>query len=415
MDSVFAPRSLSAQSRSYQPVAIADDRMAWYLYLAETYLFSPFKYEYIQGSRVLPVFKRLGASFDVLSRVGGIEEKADRLISVETGHADSGLFEMLVAVLWAKNGWEKVDLLAPNVSTKCPDIRASSGGQEWFIECKRLAQNSGYSKRERAKWLRMWQMFQSVLEENRLPFLLDFVFHVELESLPDEFLRNELTGKIRLVVPPCSLISNKTWDVTIECVDIEAIQRHLINYRVKWPSGQLNELIGGRRDPSRGFTSMFHAKSGRMGSGKGCNVYIESLDFAAGAFWHCDADRSIEQKARDIRGHLADAVQQLPSDARGVVHIGIETLDGPKVEAKRYARIIKTMGLFDPRGKDLRWIYCHLFQPYAPADQAWAYDETVYPFSLCSRGELEPLASYPVVVDCERNWSDGVHWLRDPP
>jgi len=334
---------------------------------------------------------------------------------VERNQADSGLFEMLVAVLWAKNGWKDVELIPPAPPAKTPDIKAASLKEEWFVECKRLYQSSGYSRREREKWLTMWRLFRGFLSDNQLPYVLDIVFHVELESLPDEFLRDELSRKLGLAAAPCKLISNETWDIDVSLVNLRAVQAQLRRSYVKLPSGRLNELIGGRRDPGRGFTSMFKGEYVRMGSGRGCNIYVDSLDFAAGAFWHCDAERAIEQKARDIRRHLAAAIEQLPANAPCAVHVGLETLDGWPVEAERYARIINTVYSFDSRGKDLRWIYCHLFQPYAPPDQAWVYDETVYNFSYHRPENEAPLQFHPLTVSFDQEPTDGVHWLRDAP
>jgi hypothetical protein len=151
--------------------------------------------------------------------------------------------------------------------------------------------------------------------------------------------------------------------------------------------------------------------------GEGCvnNQYLDTMDFAAGAFWHCDAERAIERKARDIRGHLAEAVEQLPKDTPCVVHVGLETLDGGLVELERYRRIVNSVSLFDARGKDLRWIYCHLYQSYAPPDQGWVIDETVYYFSNDRLQGEEPLSNRATILNEDETASSGVHWLREPP
>ena len=59
---------------------------------------------------------------------------------------------------------------------------------------------------------------------------------------------------------------------------------------------------------------MYGGRTATLGTGHVFDRFLDSMDFAAGAFWHCDAVRSIERKARDIRAHLADAVRQLPHD-----------------------------------------------------------------------------------------------------
>ena len=119
--------------------------------------------------------------------------------------------------------------------------------------------------------------------------------------------------------------------------------------------------------------------------------------------------------ARDIRAHLADAVRQLPHDLPSVVHVGLETLDGVAVEAERYRRIFNTVSRFDVSGKPLSWVFCHLFQSYAPPDQGWVLDETVYYFATASMLGKTPLEHFAVIVPETEMSSSGVHWLRDPP
>ena len=415
LESVLSPRASREEAATLEPVSVNTDKMGWYLYLADTALNDPTKYEPIQGARVLPIFQRLGTDFEHLSEIEGIDDKVRHFLSAGSGNPDSGLFEILVALLWKKNGWPEVALVPEAPPEKRPDIRANSKNVEWAIECKRLAKSSGYSQLEREKWLRMWRHLSAYLIEKKIPAVLDIVFHVELETLPDEFLREELAGKLPLVLPPCTMISNDQWEVRVSAVDFDAARRHLRKHLVKYPSDQLAELVAGYRDPNRGFTSVVGGRFGRIGGGRGNNRFLDAMDFAAGAFWHCDAERAIERKARDIRGHLSEAVRQLPHNVRSVVHIGLETLDGVLVEAERYRRIFNTVRGFDPSGKDLRWVYCHLYQSYAPPDETWVFDETVYYFSHTDFVDDKPLSHTGTIVPKEHTADSGVHWLRDTP
>lgn len=241
------------------------------------------------------------------------------------------------------------------------------------------------------------------------------MFHVELENLPDNFLVEELPGKLKLINHPCELISNEVWSVTVRFVDLEKARAHLEKYRVKYPSDQLNELVGGKRDPNRGFTCAVLGKYVRIGEEKGNNQYLDRLSFAVGAYWSCDAERSVEKKARDIRGHLSSAIQQLPESSNSVIHIGLETLDGWLVEVERYSRICNTVQQFDALGKKLEWVYCHLFQSYSPPEGDWVIDETVYHFGKNRSAVKEPLKVRSMVLPDEEESMDGVHWLRETP
>lgn len=417
LESVHTPKSFREKAINYESVSFQTDKMGWYLYLAEMILTEPTKYEPIQGARVLPIFERLGADFELLQQIGGISQKVQKLMSSDKDRPepDSALFEILVALLWKRNGWKDVAFITEAPPEKRPDIRAASGDTEWFIECKRLNTNSEYSKRERKKWLAMWRHLRDCLIDNRIPAVLEIVFHVELDMLPDDFLVKQLSGKLPLLSSPCIVISNEQWQVTFDTVNFDKARAHLEQFFVKTPSSQLNKLIAGYRDPNRGFTSVVLGKTGRFGEGLVNNKFLKTMDFAAGAFWHCDAERSIEKKARDIRGHLADAVKQLSKDKKSVIHVGLETLDGVLVEAERYNRIFNTVRHFDSSGKDLRWVYCHLFQSYAPPDQDWVLDETIYHFTHADFETEQPLAYMGTMASNKDTSDDGVHWLRDTP
>lgn len=409
------PGNIEMGLDSTRSLSFDNDKMGWYLYLAEVALTEIYKYEPTQGSRILPIFKRMGEDFDSLMKIRGLEDKVNNLINSHPSQADSGLFEILVALLWVKNGWPEVEFIHENSTERRPDIRAKSKKEQWLIECKRLAKSSAYSIRERENWLRMWKHLGKYLAEHRLPYVLDITFHVELKNLPDEFMIDELSGKLALISPPCTVVANEVWEVSIKLVDFNRARSHLLKQYVKIPSDQLRQLVGGSQNPEKGFTHGIIGNQVRIGKGRGNNFFLDTMDFACGAFWSCDAIRAIQQKARDIRGHLADAITQFPYREKAVVHIGVETLDGWLVERERYDRILETVYSFDTFGKDLRWIYCHLFQSYAPPEEAWIIDETVYSIPKPGFFSDEPVKHRFTIGLKNEDSETGVHWLRKGP
>lgn len=419
LEASLTPHATREAAHAYEPISISDDRAAWYLYLVDAVLNAPLKYEPTQGARVVPIFKRLGADLDLLKSIHGVDERVKRMLTSERQQPDGALFELLVGLIWRRNGAKDVEFIEESPPDKRPDIRASMGKDYWYIECKRLEKSSAYSENERRKWLQMWSRARDILIDARYSIVLDIVFHVELETLPEDFLVTELCGKLALVQAPCIVISNDIWEVVIAPVDYAAAKGHLSKYAVKYPSDQIVELVGGRREPNRGFTAAIEGRFVRMGEGHGNNRFLDDLSYAIGAFWSCDAERAIERKARDIRRHLAEAVRQLPEAKRGVVHIGLETLDGQIVEAERYRRIVNSVRQFDSRTKDLRWVYCHLFQSYAPPYDCWIIDETVYYFGRSDQSGLEPITIRSAIVPEDETTGDdsnvSVHWLRPPP
>jgi hypothetical protein len=421
LEQLFSPKEKSTGPTEYHRLIRPDDRISWYLYLVEMSQHEPYRTEVNQAARVLPIFKRLGLDFTNLLKLGGIEDQAKKLLGESKNQPDSVLFEILIGLLWLRNGWTNVSFIPASQKEKRPDIRAVNSCDEWFVEAKRLSTNSSYSVKERTKWLRMWDRLTGCLVAENYPFILDIAFHVELETLPDDFVLNELKGKLRFVVRPCELISNDVWTVHVSFVDFDKISTHLETQYVKSHSRQLQELVGGHWERKKGFTFIMNSSNVRINGNRGLNHYVEKIHWASCAHWHCDAERSIETKARDVRGHLSDAISQFPGGGRGVVHVGLETPDGEDVERERFVRIINSLAKFDPKGQDLRWVYCHLFESYAPPvpDKNWFMDETIYRFGANRDPNPEPITTFASVIPEEVADKDSddypTHWLRDAP
>ena len=410
------PKTRDFNASDYVSVYGGGDRVGWYLYLLDTAQHDPLKYEPSQGARVVPIFKRLGADLALLKRIGGVEDRVQRLLDGDRAQPDGGLFELLVALLWKRNGFPTVEFIVESPTQKTPDFLARSKREEWFVECKRLRKSSEYSEREREKWLAMWAQFVQHLTQHNVSLVFEITFHVELQSLPDDYLVIQLAGKLPLLSFPCHIASNETWDVTARPIDYRRARDHLRRYRVRIPSDQMQELLAGYRDPRRGFTYAFVGDIVRPAGTIGNSRFLDSLSFAACSFWTCDAPQVVRRKARDVRGHLARAVDQLPPSGGCAVHLGLETLDGPLVEQVRLDRTKDSIANFRSLGKDLRWVYCHLFESYAPPDQQWVIDETVVHFNRSDLAPTdEPIAFRSTIVPEDEVSADGVHWHRDPP
>ncbi len=391
------------------------DRIAWYLYLVDAAQRHPLRYEPSQGARILPVFKKLGAHLGLLRDVGGVGERVERLLGPERGQPDSGLFELLIALLWKRNDYRIVEFIPESPNSKTPDFLARSGRDKWFVECKRLQRRSEYSERERKRWFAMWTPFRQHLARNRISLVFDITFHVELDTLPDDYLMEHLAGKIQFLSCPRHIISTDAWDVSAKPVDYDRIRGHLQRYRVRFPSDQLQELVAGYRDPRRGFSFTATGEFVRLGGTSGANQFLDDLSFAAGSFWSCDAPEAIRRKARAIRKQLRRAVDQFPPAGRCAAHVGLETVEGPVVEEERFSGIMRSVLDFDALGKDLSWVYCHLFESYAPPARSYAIDETVLRFGGPQTGGDEPIGFRWAVLPEGARFSEDFHWRLAPP
>ena len=83
IETSIQPKERNFLAEDYISIYSGADRIAWYLYLLYSVQHNPLKYEPIQGARVIPVFKRLGADLDLLKGIGGVEDRLERLLGPE--------------------------------------------------------------------------------------------------------------------------------------------------------------------------------------------------------------------------------------------------------------------------------------------------------------------------------------------
>lgn len=392
-------------------IRIKDDVIGWYLYLLDVLINEPHKYEYFQGARVVPIFKRLGMDLEVLKRAGGVEKRIKDLLRKRSSEADSVLFEILTALLWMRNGYS-VEFIPEKKGERTPDLVAKRNEDVFYVECKRQSKSSLYVYQETEKRQKMISHIgDSLLTRN---ILLDITFHVELETLSDTYLKELLEEKLKTCGSGC-LVSNDKVKVDVNFVDIHSVKDHLKNNFVKHLSPTLNILIANREVDHKSFTCGILGGFFRVGEGEVNNLFISDIDRAFGVSWHCDADEAIWKKARDIKSQVHKAMNQFNSRDTAIIHIGIETLDGPEVERLRLEKITSTINSVDPNVTSLRWMFCHFFQSYTPPDSNWTFDETVSTISAYYNHQ-PPLKNNLMVVPEDGDVHDGLsHWDRPAP
>jgi hypothetical protein len=386
------------------------DVIGWYLYLIDMLINEPHKYDYFQGARVLPIFKRFGIDLDILKNIDGIEKKIKDLMKKRKSEADALLFEILTALLWARNGYQ-VSFISEKHGEKSADIVAKKENTVWNIECKKQSKTSEYAYRETAKRQRMISYISRELLERNI--LLDITFHVELESLPDTFLKDLLEHKLKLAITG-KIVANAQVDINLAFVDIATIKKHLESNCVKYNSPMLNQLIGKKPIDNKGFTCGLYANLFRVGDGEVNNLYVSDLDKAYGVYWRCDAKEALWAKARDIKNQIYTAMQQFKSEDTAVIHVGLETFDGPDVEMTRFEKIKNTLKNINPQKSNLRWIFCNFFQAYSPPDECWVFDETVSTMSAYFSPQ-PPLDIKLMIVPDEEASNNISHWDRPLP
>ncbi|WP_293303143.1 hypothetical protein [Pedobacter sp. UBA4863] len=393
-------------------LVIQKDQIGWYLYLVHAYLFEPHKYEYYQGARIIPIFKRVGMDINLITKITGINKKMRDLFKKRRSEADAILFEILTALLWVRNGWE-VAIVEEGKGAKTPDFEVLKGSERWQVECKRQMKTADYTYRETKKRQIMISQISKLLLQFNI--LLDITFHVELVSLPDTYLFDILNEIIPKTKTPCKIISNEFIDIDLSFVDIDFIQNHLKQYLVKNNSPQLLELIANKEVDHSAFTSGFLGNFYYVGDGEANNLYINEIVKAFGVHCYCNSKKALNAKARDVRSQINSAISQFNPDTNSIVHIGMETFDGPEVEMVRTEKIMNTMSNIDPESNKLCWIFYHYFQSYTRSYMDWYFDETVSTATSFLNPVLPIKNTFLIIPEDDVLIENNSHWNKDLP
>jgi hypothetical protein len=175
---------------------------------------------------------------------------------------------------------------------------------------------------------------------------------------------------------------DESFSARVSFIDTERVKRVSADERyIKCGSAAERELIGGRYAPTKGWSAGIVGQVGYFrGADTALGNYWNQIDFACGAYWCCSHENSVNAKARDVRARLAEATKQIPTGAKGAVHIALECIDGAAIEQTRMDRIDQTMKSFDFSEKDVQVVQCHFLQPDCPPDKNWDFGETIVPF-----------------------------------
>ncbi|MBX8502992.1 hypothetical protein [Pseudomonas lijiangensis] len=334
----------------------------WYVYLADVCTTKAFGHDEAQWSRILPFFKKIGDSLDLLAEVRGSAQRVKEMLHGNDNNADSVLFELIVAIAYAEKGWE-VEFIPECKGSKTPDFKAVRYGETVFVECKRLQKVTDYSEEERSAWLKQWKVLVPEMIQIGHPVIAYVTFKTEVASLRPDLVADLFKSAFERKV---GYVSSDDCDLRLRPIDFPSLWKHLSKYSVKFPSAQLNALLDPSWAPHASYTMVMNAKFKLMREDNSVlNRFVEEIGSVYCARWECVAEASINKKSRDVRSLLTKAVSQAPADAKTVVHIAYETLHGPEVEFVRDNKIQGLLREFDYGEKDIACVFCHAMQPAA--------------------------------------------------
>lgn len=379
----------------------AKDGFGWYLFLAEALLDHISNYDYVFGSRVVPVFQAIGRDLDLLQQVGGLAPRIQRMVGKERGQPNGGLFELLVAACYRRAGATVAFVEEQPGRAQTHDMDVTLNGSTWAIECKRMEMGE-YAESERLQIGRLWSDCSARLAELGRSTLCKVSFRVALETIPSDYFKEKTlewlgSGKKEMAWSDSMTVGS------ITTLDLRPLQQVLSTDMVLGSSHRLLELLTGRYIRNANYQTLLRTRPGDNPR------YVEACDLAVVLNWESLSDIALDSKARDIRKRLSDANAQLPDGRPSIVHIGFEAIEGDNVERLRHAKILATARKFDPGNKQLEYVYCHYLVPESPPNECWAFDETTQ-WCAIRPTRATPMDRCFLVLPSDAHDRQGPHW-----
>jgi hypothetical protein len=177
----------------------------------------------------------------------------------------------------------------------------------------------------------LWVPPSLILARARRNSLLNVAFYVELRDVPEDYFFDKANSFATSRRASFSWKDEYSNGVISE-LDLRSLREALENSYWLCPGPQYNEMLTGRYERYDNLLLLHEVKHAINPH------YIDEINLAVAARWKSLSEVSIEKRARDILGKLAEANDQLPSDTPGVIHIGFEALGDDVVEQRRYEK-----------------------------------------------------------------------------
>lgn len=379
------------------------DRFAWYLLLGENWLERPTLYDTTYGSRVVPVLMAIGRNLEALRAVPGVEQRVQRMVTKEKAQPNGCIFELLVAAAYLREGGSVTFLDEKPGVAKTHDMDVQLRGVSYAVECKRL-ESSEYQETEREAARDFWMPVARRFEELKMSVRCDIEYIAELSAVPHSYLANKaqqwMSQGERL---PLSWSDDYSIG-NLSQLNLAPLQRELEHSEIALHGTRMHELLLGKYKRNASvITTLFIHKADNP-------LYIKACERGSVCNWSSVNQAATESKARDVLKRVSEGCAQLPDGRRGVVHIGLEAVEGDEVELARHARLQKSLRNFDPKGKLLEYVYVHWFAPESPPAEAFSFDETRHSEAIRPIGP-PPMQEFLVLPKgAHQDTRAGGHW-----
>jgi hypothetical protein len=230
-------------------------------------------------------------------------------------------------------------------------------------------------------------------------------FDAELFELDDDYLSEKAATFIDRTEPlewqddgGSGVIFDVVWEplLHILCAD-----------DIYFGSSRMIQLLLGRYEPSLDYSI-----DGEWIPAEGHPLHATAVSHVSLVAWSSNSIEAARKKARHFRGIVGRAMQQLPGDRPGVIHVGYEAVGGNSVDGLRHHLNALEMKSFETKESRLRWVYGNYMMPehVTAQNESSAIVETTATYRVGIGGTRQPLEGHLLFSDA--NGEPGWHFTR---
>lgn len=350
------------------PLDICKDIPMWYLFNLYCYVHNPDFCDLCLIARIVPKVIRISQSLPLLRTCEGFSQKMLDMLNRNNKNFENTLFEILVAASYIRNGAKDVTFLFDKTK-KMSDLSVNFNGP-LYVECKRKAKESSYNKNERQAWYLQYIPIEQYIISNHISLVLKVTFHNEINSYPPNYLYSLIIEKLKHE----KIFKIENEEISIETYepDFNAVNEDSDSKWKKY-SPRLFKYLFKRDDDLYGITPFICAEGNLI------TDYIHNITEASAGLWYCDSKEALKKKSLSFKRLICEAVQQIPDEQLGAIHIGYESYDGKFVEELNFERTISDILNLELGKKRIEYIYIHNIKLMLPIDKDWDVEESVLP------------------------------------
>jgi hypothetical protein len=361
----------------YLPLDFEMDLPIYYLFQIELFLENYVEHDLPFITRLLPKFEIIGQNIGKLAAVPNFNLKIGKILKPSFKDIESTLFELLVANLYLTNGYEKIEFLIESEDST-PDLKVD----DFYVECKRKLKEPDYGKEERSSWYAMYELASTYLVENGIQVIFEVYFKNELSLYPPDYLKIKISEllKTQSVSFEDEQIKILLSEPGINAYNLLKDQNYI---RVDQPL--FKKVLFGKDEPiDGGITSVM-----RYAYKKGFYKISPEIDYVTAGIWHSLSEIANQKKIIGFKRNFARAVNQLPQNGAGYIHLLYESYYGKEISSAIKQRLIQDLDGFDLMGKSLLGIYLHTYSPKLSDTNPGEFEEDCIYYTIRNKDILK--------------------------